>query len=98
MKVLGWDAFGNPREEEIAMPVEKPTDEEVEGVARAMDVDEKLDWESKDHDMLIEIENALKDARHMIIGVRAVAAPEAKPEKRVEEPVALEPLRELERA
>ena len=52
--------------------VAKPTDQEVMVVAKAMDVDNTLDWKSKDHDKTVAISNAKADALHMILGFRAV--------------------------
>lgn len=54
--------------------VQAPTEGEVTAVAKAMDVDGRLDWESPDHDKVVECANAKEEARHFIIGTRAVAA------------------------
>lgn len=54
------------------MPVSPPTDEHVRAVAEAMDVDNKLDWSSAEHDKIAECLDALDEARRMIIGVNAV--------------------------
>jgi hypothetical protein len=54
--------------------VQAPTEGEVTAVAKAMDVDGRLDWESPDHDKVVECANAKEEARHLIVGVQAVKA------------------------
>lgn len=49
-----------------------PTDQEITVVAKAMDVDGKLDWASTDHDAVVACMNAKADARTMIVGFEAV--------------------------
>jgi len=54
--------------------VEVPTEGQIIAVAKAMDVDASLDWESPDHDKVVACINAKEEARHFIIGVHAVRA------------------------
>lgn len=62
---------------EETKPAEKPaekvvvTDEQIVFVAKAMDIDNKLEWDSPDHDKQVAILNAKDDAKHMILGFLA---------------------------
>jgi hypothetical protein len=50
------------------------TNDAVTAVAKAMDVDDRLDWKSTDHEKVVECANAMAEARHFIIGFWAVDA------------------------
>jgi hypothetical protein len=45
---------------------------QIIAVAKAMDIDDKLNWDSTDHDKIVARENAKVIAKQMILGVQAV--------------------------
>jgi len=51
-----------------------PTGPQVDAVAKAMDVDGKIDWASQDHDQQVAQDNARAEARRFIVGTVAVRA------------------------
>jgi hypothetical protein len=51
-----------------------PSDQQINAVAKAMDVDGKIDWASQDHDQQVAQDNARAEARRFIVGTAAVRA------------------------
>jgi hypothetical protein len=54
--------------------MDKPSDAQVEQVARAMDVDGVLDWTSTDHDKVVAVYMAMASASAALIGFMACSS------------------------
>jgi hypothetical protein len=62
------------------------TDDECEAVARAMDFENKINWQSPDHEHAVARENAMRIAKQHILAARAVGTRVSKGEKTSRDP------------